>query len=856
MATNTFNCIARLTQAAGRKLSTDELDKIFTLIQKTALDMKAGRATSTAKGGAFNPVINQVAAEAARTYIATAQRAQHNASMNIVKQGARQAEVDAAATTGMSRIDAVSRLVANRADGKMNEKSVENRFYGYESNAFRKLTDTWSALGNDFLGFVQNTDKIKLLIREMRGEDTGDAMAKKGAKAWLDLAEQMRTTFNDIGGMIGKLEDWAFPQHHSQEKVARAGKETWINDVMPIIDRPKYVDDAGTVRSEGWLRDFLSNAYDTISQNGYNKLEPGQYKGTGALANRNAEMRSIHFKDADSYINYWAKYGEKTFPDILLSHVSGLAHDMAFIDRFGPGADANFRAILDRAVKNEAKLRPTELNQKGFLGLRTGIKGEVVRAQKLWDSASGKVQPIENYAMARAFDTMRNLNVAGKLGSAFWMSAVGDKVMVEAMSNLNQLPVMKTWATELRTLAPGSKEFKDNLRRSGLMADQMKNVLGKWGDQMGDSSLTGKLAAANMKISGMNWINEGRRGAWGASLMDTLGRMTDTMNFKDATSTDMHLMKTFGIKEGDWNVWKLAQKEDFGGGNDKMLTPDSISRITDEQLKQANIISQVATPKEAARVRQDAIITLLGSINSESRNAVVEPGWRERAQMYTGMNRGTLPGELWRAFLQFKSFPIAQFERMWDVSMSRQSTGGKIGTLATIMAMQTLAGGMILQIQNLLAGKDPQSIPDWKFGLQSFMKGGALGIYGDFFYGINQTRYGTGLLEAAAGPTIGSGLDVITSTLQAAQDKAQGKQTHLGAKLAQTAKSFIPANNLWYTKAATDHIIFQNIQEALSPGYLANMQAKTQRDYHQGWWWTPGETAPSRQPDMSNMGRQ
>lgn len=855
MASNTFNCVARLTQAAGRKLSTDELDKIFTLIQKTALDMKAGRATATAKGGALNPVINQVAAEAARTYIAEAQRAQRNASMNIIAQGARWAEVEAAKATGMSRIEATVRLLENMADGKMNVVSVENRFNGIESNAFRKLTSTWAAFGDEWWGFVQNPEKVKLLIREMRGETTGDAMAKKGAEAWRNVAEEMRLNFNELGAMVGKLEDWAFPQHHSQAKVAGAGKETWINDVLPILDRAKYVDDAGVGRSEPWLREFLSHAWETIATNGYNKLEPGQYKGTGSIANRNAEMRSIHFKDADSIIGYWGKYGDKTFPDILLSHISGLAHDTAFIDRLGPNADANFRAILDRAAKLEAKERPQDMTGKGFLGFGKGIEGEVAKAEKAWNSASGKVQRIENHAMMRAFDTMRNLNVAGKLGSAFWASAFGDKPMLEAMSRLNNLPYMQTWATELRTLAPGSQDFKNNLRQAGMMADAMRNALGKWGDQLGDSSMTGKLAGGVMKVSGMNWINEGRRGAWAGSLMDALGRLVDTQNFHDATATDMHLLKTFGIKEFDWNVWKLAQKEDFGGGNDKMLTPDAIARITDEQLKQAGLIAQTATPKEAARVRNDSILTLLGSINSESRNAVIEPGWRERRQMYADTPRGTLKGEVTRAFFQFKAFPIAQFERMWDVAMSKQTTGGKIGVLSSVMAMQVVAGAMMLQIQSLLSGKDPKPV-DWKYGLESFIKGGALGIYGDFLYGINQTRYGTGLLEVAAGPTLGSILDIGTSTLNAASQAAQGKETHLLAKYAQIGKGFVPGGNLWYTKAATDHIIFQNIQEALSPGYLANMQAKSQRDYHQGWWWTPGEIAPSRAPDMANMGRQ
>jgi hypothetical protein len=61
----------------------------------------------------------------------------------------------------------------------------------------------------------------------------------------------------------------------------------------------------------------------------------------------------------------------------------------------------------------------------------------------------------------------------------------------------------------------------------------------------------------------------------------------------------------------------------------------------------------------------------------------------------------------------------------------------------------------------------------------------------------------------------------------------------------------MPANNLWYTKAAVDHLIFQNVQEMLSPGYLASVRAKSIREYKQDWWWAPGAATPERPPDLS-----
>lgn len=846
MAANFEHCVGRIQEAAGRKLSDDEVLGIVETIQRAATRIRKGeKATaSTGAGERVDYVAQKLAEEAAREHVAEADRQVRNASLQAVKLGQRQAEIAAAASVGMSRLDALSRLIAMRADGKMNAESIEQRVLGVEASLKRHLGDTWDALGSDFLGFIQDADKVRTLIRELRGENTGDAMARKGAQAWRDTAEAARRMFNDAGGEVGHLDDWGFPQHHSQEKVARAGKETWVNAVLPALDRSRYIDDFGTPWTEPKLREFLGKAWDTIATNGYANIEPGQFKGKGAVANRHAEARQIHFASADAYMTYWANFGEKTFPQVLEGHINAMARDVAMLEQFGPNPETTYRTLRDQALKAEAKANPKELAK---------AEHAATRVDNLWNVASGKTAPVANQAIAKSFQVLRDLNVAGKLGSAVWASVFGDKVMLETMSHLNGLPAMQRWSNELRLLSPTQAAERASLRQQGLMLDYMRNAMSRWGDDLGATPWVGKVANAVMRASGMSAINEFRRGAFGLSLMDSLGRtVAEARSLKDVHAQDMHLLSSYGINERDWSIWRLAQLEDYGHGNDRMLTPDAIARIPDEALAKAGVIASGDRMAEAGqRARQDAIHKLLGAINSESRYAVIEPGWRERAQLFGGLERGTIKGEVTRAFWQFKSFPIAQFERAWDVAMSRPTTGGKVGVIAGVITMTTLAGAMLIQVQDLLAGKDPRPM-DWKFGLTSFIKGGALGIYGDFLYGINETRYGTGLLEAAAGPTIGPALDLLTSTLKAGKDASEGKQTHLAAKYLTIGKGFVPGSNLWYTKAATDHLIFQNLQEMLSPGYLASMRARTQGDFGQDWWWAPGTTAPQRAPNPDN----
>jgi hypothetical protein len=830
-------CITALNNAAGRELSADELQNVYTRIQKTARDIVAGRITpdGTADVTSHAGVVRHAAELAAKELIAETARKHRNTHMQVATTAERQANVETMKIGGIDGVDAVRRLLANDADGRANQFSLEARVHGVSTMLKSKIQDTWSAMGNDFLGFIQQKDKIRALISEMRGKDTGDAMAKQGAQVWLKAAEESRQWFNEKGGEVGHLDDWGFPQHHSQERVAQAGKEQWIADVYPSLNREKYIGLDGVPMTEPQIKALLSNAWETIATNGANKIEPGKFAGTGARANRHAEERQIHFKDADSVMGYWGKYGEKTFPDILLGHLESMAKDIAFVEHFGPNPDSTYRMLRDQAEHAAKMETPTALD---------AIDKQLASLDNLYNYAAGKTQPVASRAVSGTFEVLRNLNSAGKLGSAFWASFFGDKVMLEAVSRINNLPVMQSWYNEIRLLNPINVAERRQLQRQGLMLDYMTSAMYRFGDDLGRSSWTGKLSNAVMKVSGMSAINEWRRGAFGLTMMDSVGHEVSTKTWAEVGQQDMHLLKSFGLTEQDWQVWKLAKLEDYGHGNATMLTPESIARISDEALAGIGITNP-------AQARREAIVRYLGALHSESFNAVIEPGWQQRAMMVGGLQRGNLRDEITRSFWQFKAFPIAQFQRMIDIGLSRPTAGGKAGFISSVILMQTIAGSMMLQTQALLSGKDPRPMDDWKFWLASAIKGGSLGIYGDFLFSQSATtRYGSGPLEVLAGPTIGSAADTVTALVQAGNATASGKETHLGAKMLNIGKGYLPFSNLWYTRAATDHIIFQNAQEQLSPGYLAHMRARSMKEFGQDWWWSPGEMAPDRAPDM------
>lgn len=855
------DCIRRLSSAAGRQLTDDEVTAIFSRIQQAARDIKAGRVQPGGSvggkiGKSFGALgetsIEAAAREAAAQLEREAARAERQAYLQLVALGARTADFEAVKGAGLKDLDAVEALIARDYTGRTNVESIEQREAGMKAYLSRKLLATWDALGNDFFGFFQDRQKLYDLVRELRGEDSGNSIAKRGAKAFHDVAEEARETFNAAGGDIGQLDDWGMPQHHSQEKVAAVGRDHWVDTIMPMLDRTRYVDDLGVPWDDATLKEFLGHAWNTIATNGNANLEPGKGRGIGKRANRGAESRQIHFKDAQAVIDYWNTFGERTAVEILLGHAETMARDIAFVEAFGPNPNVTYQTLRDTALRDATIADPARTPE---------LEGRAVKLDTLYDYAAGRLKPTYRQWLRQTADGIANLNVAGKLGGAAIASFLGDKPMMEAVAHMNNLPVLQRWRTELALLNPLDAADRRLLQQQGLMLDSVRSGLQRFYEGLGQSGVTGRIANAVMRVTGMQAINDIRKGSFGLSLMSAIGQELQAGRaFADLSDSDIRALRNYGITETEWRTWALARPERMPGGNNAVLTPEAIARIPDAELEAASIIAAGASPEEASAARRNAIVKLLGAVNTESEFAIVTPGWRERATFYGDLQRGTVKGELVRSALQFKSFPWAMFQRGMDAVANMDGPSSKAAMTAYLIVATTLAGAMLMQIREMLSGKDPRDMTGRqgdkpldaaKFWTAAFLQGGALGIYGDFLFSVNQTRYGSGPIEAMLGPTVGPLAELMAvQPLNAAKARLEGKQTHLGAQTFQDLKGWVPGGNIWYAKAALDHLIWQRVMEYLSPGYLSSIRQRTAKEYGQDWWWTSGETTPRREPDL------
>src|SRR3546814_12732547 len=119
---------------------------------------------------------------------------------------------------------------------------MESASRSNERHAIGQLIEALEATYAKFFGLIENPEGVRALVRELHGQDSGNATAKAGAKVYHEVDESLRKRFNAAGGDVGRHEDWGMPHHHPQLRVAQAGKEESHAETMPLTNREPYVE--------------------------------------------------------------------------------------------------------------------------------------------------------------------------------------------------------------------------------------------------------------------------------------------------------------------------------------------------------------------------------------------------------------------------------------------------------------------------------------------------------------------------------------------------------------------------------------------------------------------------------------
>lgn len=748
----------------------------------------------------------------------------------------------------LSASEVVDRMVAPHGD-MSGIQSIDSKARATASIYRGELVDFYTNIKGG-TGVFTDKELVQKIVRERFNDNTGDPLAKQISDKMGEVFEGMRQRFNRSGGDIGKLDDWGLPQTHDLAKIVKAGKQTWVNKAEQLIDTSKYVHEDGSYYSQQQIRELLEYSYDTLSSNGANKTEVGRqsFGGNSKVTSRHSESRVLHFKDAEAWLEYQADFGGMPFVDLVEAHINGLSKDIALVENLGSNPKSAMRILMDAAEKKDW-LNGIEAN-------KTGKSRK--RAQTMFDEFMGANTP-ESEVLANLGLAYRSMNVASMLGGTT-LSSITDQAMIKKTASIHGIAYRKTFGELISQLNPKNAEDRYTAHSLGLATEEMLGSLARWSDD-GLTSVSGKsqklarvssaIASQVMRVSGLNALTAASKVGFTKMLMEKYGRLSRSKAWSDLNEMDRELMTKTGLSERAWEVMRLAEPVVDRKGN-QLMSARSIYEIPNEKL------TAFGDPQ---RVKDEIASSFQAHLLDEQGMAVVEAGLRERTWMSAGQKKGTAMGEILKGMLQFKSFPAAFLMRHGSRAMSFEKGTSKAAYGGLLIAMTTLLGGLVVQLKELANGNDPAEMWDGEkwytlgvdsdFLKRSFVAGGGLPVLGDILV-AGMDPSGRDTADFLSGPFGSDAETVLSLTLGNATQLGNGIETNAGNEAFKFLKGKIPAQNLWYTKAAANRMIFDEMQDIVAPGYREKLLRKAERDQDRTRFWGD-DMGDIQAPDFEKM---
>lgn len=686
--------------------------------------------------------------------------------------------------------------------------SLEGHLDAYVKKFQADLETQITRFRPNLMGVSRDKKSSRLLVRALKGETVPDKTIAKLADTMHSIYERQRRLANKFGANIPKLESWALPQFHDGIKIAKVGRDAWVEKTKRAINTKYMVynsagDPVGDKLTPDQVDKFLKSVWANITTGGMRpvKFPKGMKHGYVPMHTQRSLHRYLHFDTADDWLKYSDEFGAPDVFNSLMAEINGMSKEIAVLSRYGPDYDLVIRQLKNK-VDAEVGRGASDMGYNAYRAMM------------------GRGQ-LGNVGVADFMSNLRAISIATKIGGAT-ITAISDLGFRLAMSAATGVPVFKGMLRMIKGLNPLDKTQMELAQRYMVGVDFAISA-GKdafrYIDTLGHSG-PGKLAEAVVRGSGLNHWTLVNRATFGVEMLTELGR-----SVKGGLTRRMRSeLKRYGIDDVTWARMAKAGLDDLDGV--PILDPRKLG--LDDQVK------------------------LTGMISEMQRMVAPDANAKTRAFMYGSSKSGTAVGEFQRLLWQFKTFPVSVM--LGPLSRALDGTPRSFLNYGASMVMgTTMLGFVSYQLKELLKGnqvnlsKDLQNPEVWG---KAAALGGFAGIAGDM---IMRSPDGKKLFsQLLASPTITDAEAVAGMLFSVPYNLGKGEK-EIGEKFGQDAarafRQFHP--NFWPTRLAYDRAIKHQVNSLLDPYYEQTLKAQRTRlrkEHDKGMFWDYG-----RSPNVDKM---
>ncbi len=709
----------------------------------------------------------------------------------------------------------------------------------------------------DLFGRVRGRAQIADILRELHGEDSGNANAKAIAAGIDQARERMRNLFNSLGGDIRKLDDYGVAHIHDGQKLRAAGFDDWFENIWKRLDWHRienfktgkpFVPTKGVRPFRDDAIAFLRPIFDDITTKGWADRTPGFGIGARALFNGRGEHRVLHFKSTDDWTAYNESFGSQNPFEAIISQFHTMSRDIARMRAFGPNPNAGLENAVQVLTK-AAQLAPRnpKARKAGVFSraLRLGLQPEELvevkakKARVMMGILSGELNQPHDQGMATLLSNTRNLLTAAQLGSATF-SQVTDlpsmRIAAKAIGLNPNSPLKLLFSNITKGMDP--KAAKD----LGFIMDswaQSSTTYARFAGEIWTPELTGRISNFVLKANGMTYLTDRERVAVSMAFGSDLAGLSDK-GFDQLDPNLQNFMRNRGIEASDWDLLRdpsVIYTDPQGG---KHMNPNWFRENS-------------SLPQHEA---EDLAIRFGALIEDHLEMSIPSFSLRGRATLMGKTQAGSWSGEAIRSFGMYKGFALSQlFNQIRRIRELDGSHGTRAWYAAASITQLTIAGALAVQLKEIGKGRDPRPMDDAKFWGAALLQGGGVGIFGDFF-SASTSRAGGGLAETLGGPVVGLVGDISRAVGSNVTRAGEGKTPLIGRDVSNLARRYNPLATLWPTRVALDRIVWDQMQQLLDPEaeeLWHQFEKRMKRDYGTQSWWKRGDPLPRRAPNPANI---
>jgi hypothetical protein len=702
-------------------------------------------------------------------------------------------------------------------------------------------------------------------LQHKDGSFTGDPIAKRLADILHKVQRVAVQDAIDAGADIALIPGYMARQSHSAEKFLHKKfgntelekKEHWKQTILEHIDQEKTF---GSLPADVSIDQVLDNIWKNITSGSHFSYIPEEMSFIpGRNVARKAGLeRKLFFKDGAHTHEYMKIYGQDNLREAVLFQLENMANTTTLLNYMGTNPRYNFENVvrnLQQRAHEEANVKNLEYFKKG-----SGMNVLPDSANNALASLLGEDRRPGSLSFAKVNAVIRSMNNVAFLGGSL-ITSLMDLASSPIIGHLQGRDYMNSYTSALRTLVGEAKDpvVHDVLDSIGFVNDAiLGQIAEKFSGDVGLSRQAGYITNKFFQMNGLRWWTDSVRAGHTLGMSRDMARKSH-LSFKELNINTQEYFKRFGITEQDWDILRThAVKEAING--DKFMLNEAIEKLSDKEIadiygivmEATNNVKDASGLARAARIHKMVINNARTKLAEKLRTALLAAGMEsallptntEKGFAYQNTRPGTLKGEAFRHFSQFKQFPYAMYNIVLKGIANEARIAGPmeaVKTGALLMTGMIMTAYVSMSIKDALNNRTPRDLSDPKTLAEVVVRSGALSVYGDLLFNdFSRSPYEA--LGVFAGPTI-SGAAELASVASKAVWKGQNISDDLAkfgmdripaAGVLSPATSALAYTNLFYLKPILNYYIFNNINEMLNPGCTERTRArllKQGRDY-------------------------